>query len=61
MRVGFNLPNIGPLGGPESLAKVARRAEELNYDSLWVIERVLYPVKPQDPYPATPDGHLPEE
>jgi probable F420-dependent oxidoreductase len=61
MRVGFNLPNIGPLGSAESVAKVARRAEELGYDSLWVIERLLYPVKPQDPYPGTPDGHLPEE
>src|SRR3990170_2652669 len=61
MRVGFALPNIGPLGGPESVAKVAQRAEELGYDSVWVIERLLWPVKPQTPYPVTPDGSLPEE
>jgi len=60
MRFGFGLPNIGPVGSSESIAQVARRAEELGYDSLWTIERVLWPVKPQTPYPVTPDGSLPE-
>jgi probable F420-dependent oxidoreductase len=60
MKVGFGLPNIGPLGSAESVKKVAQRAEELGYDSLWTIERVLWPVKPQTPYPVTPDGSLPE-
>jgi probable F420-dependent oxidoreductase len=27
---------------------------------LWTIERLLYPLKLQRPYPGTPDGHLPE-
>jgi probable F420-dependent oxidoreductase len=61
MRVGFALPNIGPLGSAESIKAVAERAEALGYDSLWTIERLLYPLKPQTPYPATPDGSLPEE
>jgi probable F420-dependent oxidoreductase len=61
MRVGFALPNIGPLGGAESVAKAAQRAEALGYDSVWVIERLLWPVHPQTPYPVTPDGSLPEE
>ena len=61
MKVGFGLPNIGPLGSAESVSKVARRAEGLGYDSLWTIERLLWPVKPQTPYPVTPDGSLPEE
>jgi len=60
MKVGFGLPNIGPLGSAESVTKVAQRAEALGYDSLWTIERVLWPVKPQTPYPVTPDGSLPE-
>src|SRR5262249_41086508 len=30
------------------------------YDSLWTIERLLYPVNPQTPYPVTPDGSLPQ-
>jgi probable F420-dependent oxidoreductase len=61
MKVGFGLPNIGPLGSAESVAEVSQRAEDLGYDSLWTIERLLWPVKPQTPYPATPDGSLPEE
>ncbi len=61
MKIGFALPNIGPVGSPEAVAAVARRAEELGYDSLWTIERLLWPVKPQTPYPATPDGVLPGE
>jgi probable F420-dependent oxidoreductase len=60
MKTGFVLPQLGPLAGPDNIARVARRAEELGYDGLWVTERLLYPVKPQNPYPGTPDGHLPE-
>jgi probable F420-dependent oxidoreductase len=60
MKIGFALPNIGPMGSAEAVSKVAQRAEALGYDSLWTVERVLYPVKPQTPYPVTPDGSLPE-
>ncbi|HZQ23392.1 MAG TPA: LLM class F420-dependent oxidoreductase [Terriglobales bacterium] len=60
MKIGFSLPNIGPIGTAEAIAKVAQRAEALGYSTLWTIERLLYPVKPQRPYPGTPDGHLPE-
>ena len=59
MRFGFTLPQFGPDAGPDGIVAVARRAEELGYDSLWVIERLLYPVQPQAPYPATADGSLP--
>src|SRR2546428_11607701 len=60
MKIGFALPNIGPLGSAQAISKVAGRAEALGYDSLWTIERLLGPVKPQTPYPVTPDGLLPE-
>jgi probable F420-dependent oxidoreductase len=61
MKIGFALPNIGPIATAEALSTIAQRAEALGYHSLWTIERLLYPVKPQSPYPATPDGSLPEE
>jgi hypothetical protein len=35
--------------------------KEVGLDSLWVFERLLWPVIPQTPYPATPDGSLPTE
>jgi probable F420-dependent oxidoreductase len=61
MRVGFALGNIGPIGTADNIVKIAQRAEALGYDSLWTVERLLWPVKPQSPYPVTPDGSLPVE
>jgi len=61
MRVGFALGNIGPIGTMDNLLRIAQRAEALAYDSLWAVERLLWPVKPQSAYPATHDGSLPEE
>ena len=58
MRFGFALPQIGSLTGPEALVTVAKRAEELGYDSLWVLDRILWPVNPRAPYPIG-DGSLP--
>jgi probable F420-dependent oxidoreductase len=60
MRIGFNLPQIGPAASPKAIVQAAQQAEALGYDSLWVTERLLYPVNPRTPYPATPDGSLPE-
>ena len=60
MRFGCMLPNLGALGGPDALIRVAQRAEALDYHSGWVADRLLYPVAPRTPYPVTPDGSLPE-
>jgi probable F420-dependent oxidoreductase len=60
MRIGFALPNGGTLATPDVISKVARHAESLGYDTLWTFERLLYAVKPQNPYPGTPDGKWPE-
>jgi probable F420-dependent oxidoreductase len=60
MKIGFSLPNIGPIGTAEAVTTVAQLAEALGYSSLWTIDRLLWPVKSQTPYPATPDGSLPE-
>ena len=58
MRFGFALPQIGSLVGPEALVTVAKRAEDLGFDSLWVLDRILWPVDPRAPYPIG-DGSLP--
>ena len=59
MRIGFTLPNVGPAAGPEGIRRAAERAEALGYDGLWVTDRLLYPLKPRTPYPASADGSLP--
>ena len=59
MRIGFGLPQTGQDAGPDMVSRVARRAEQLGFDSLWVFDRLLYPLKPQVPYPGG-DGSLPE-
>jgi probable F420-dependent oxidoreductase len=58
MRFGFALPQVGLAAGPEALVMVAKRAEELGFESLWVLDRVLWPVNPRVPYPIG-DGSLP--
>src|SRR5262249_40421186 len=60
MRFGCILPTLGPLGGADALMRVAQQAEALDYHSVWVADRLLYPLAPRTPYPATPDGSLPE-
>lgn len=61
MKVGLLLPNIGPHASRDNVLSVATEAENSGFDSLWVIDRLLWPVKPQTPYPASPDGSLPAE
>lgn len=60
MKLGYVLPHIGKAASPQAIIQVAKRAEELGLDSLWVTERLLFPISPQTKYPGTPDGFLPE-
>jgi probable F420-dependent oxidoreductase len=50
---------LGPLAGPDALARGAQRAEALGYHSAWVADRLLFPLAPRAPYPVG-DGTLPE-
>ena len=58
MRIGFALPQVGSAVGPETLVTAAQRAEDLGFDSLWVLDRILWPTNPRAPYPIG-DGSLP--
>jgi probable F420-dependent oxidoreductase len=49
------------MAGPAAITQVAQRAEELGYGSVWVLDRLLWPLRPQTPYPATADGLLPRQ
>jgi len=60
MKIGFSLPHMGSLATPENITQAARFAETEGFDSLWVIDRILWPSEPQTPYPPSPDGSWPE-
>src|ERR687892_24410 len=55
------LPSAGQQATRENLVQAAKQAEEERFDSLWVWERLISPLKPQTPYPLTPDGSFPIE
>jgi probable F420-dependent oxidoreductase len=57
MRIGFSLPLHGSAAQPEGLITIAKRAEALGYESLWVWERLLAPVNPQASYPIGDGTH----
>jgi len=44
---------------PEPLAQVARKAEQLGYESLWIPEHLAVPVEMRTPYPYAADGKFP--
>src|SRR6266478_3671907 len=46
------------IGGPD-LARVARRAEELGFESLWIPEHLVLPVEYRSRYPYAESGRLP--
>jgi alkanesulfonate monooxygenase SsuD/methylene tetrahydromethanopterin reductase-like flavin-dependent oxidoreductase (luciferase family) len=52
VRFGITLPQFGPVVAPGLIADFARHAEELGYQSLWVGDRVLAPLRPSRPYPG---------
>src|SRR5215212_8074804 len=43
MEIGFGVPVSGSWGTPQNQVRIARRAEELGYHSLWTFQRLLYP------------------
>ena len=59
MKIGLALPHLGPEATKENILQIAVDAEKEGLDSLWVAERLLWPLNPQTPYPASPAGSLP--
>jgi probable F420-dependent oxidoreductase len=61
MKAGILLPQTGASATRENILYIAKEAEKEGLDSVWVFERLLWPLKPKTPYVATPDGSLPVE
>jgi probable F420-dependent oxidoreductase len=43
MKLGLHLPNTGPMAPKVDLVQMARDAEQIGYDTLWVTERLFNP------------------
>ena len=58
MRYGVALPNYGSLATPDALVQLARRAERLGIDSVWVSDHLVAPtsVRSRYPYDRRPDA-----
>jgi probable F420-dependent oxidoreductase len=59
MKYGFTLPGRGPLATPEHLTTMAKRGEELGYDSLSIGDHIVIPNSISSPYPYTEGGEFP--
>jgi alkanesulfonate monooxygenase SsuD/methylene tetrahydromethanopterin reductase-like flavin-dependent oxidoreductase (luciferase family) len=62
MKIGLRLPQTGKdHATKENIVHVAKEAENAGLDSLWVLERLVWPIDPQNPYPGTRDGRFPDD
>ncbi|PKB79918.1 MAG: hypothetical protein BZY88_11065 [SAR202 cluster bacterium Io17-Chloro-G9] len=59
MKYGFTLPGRGPLATPETLGVLAKKGEELGYDTVLTGDHILVPRKITSPYPYTEGGEFP--
>ena len=55
MKVGIVVPQFGKQATKENLLKFVKLAENEKFESLWVFDRMLFPIEPLQPYPNTPD------
>ena len=61
MKIGIVSPQLGRQATRENVLQAAKIAEDEGIDSLWVGERLLWPLNPQTPSQGSADGSLPVE
>lgn len=59
MKYGFTVPSRGPLATPEALVTIAKRGEQLGYDSISLGDHILVPKDIDSTYPYTETGEFP--
>jgi probable F420-dependent oxidoreductase len=59
MKFGLHGVGSGSTAKPEPLAEVARKAEQLGYESIWIPEHLAVPVEMRTRYPYAEDGKFP--
>jgi probable F420-dependent oxidoreductase len=62
MKIGLRIPQTDKhRATKENIIYLAKEAENAGFDSLWVLERLIWPINPHDPYPGTSDGKFPDD
>jgi len=59
VQFGFTLQGRGVLAGREAITTLAKRADALGYDSIWITDRLLIPVHTRTAYPYSSTGAFP--
>ena len=58
---GLDVGTYGRLATPEAVLDVARLAEDLDFDSIWLPDHVAFPVAPRSAYPYSATGAFPAD
>jgi probable F420-dependent oxidoreductase len=62
MKIGLRLPQTDEhRATKQNIIKLATEAENASFDSLWVLERLIWPIMPHDSYPGSSDGKFPAD
>jgi probable F420-dependent oxidoreductase len=62
MKIGLRLPQTDVHHATkQNIIRLATEAENAGFDSLWVLERLIWPIMPHDPYPGSADGKFPSD
>jgi len=62
MKLGLRLPQTGiNQAKKENIIDVAEKSDIAGIHSLWVLERLIWPINPQNPYPGSKDGKFPHD
>lgn len=56
---GLDVGIYGPLAQPDSVLALARQAEEVGFDSIWLADHVAFPVTFSSEYPYSEKGGFP--
>ena len=59
MKFALHAVGCGSTARPDILAEVARKAEALGYESVWLPEHLIVPLEMRSPYPYSADGKFP--
>jgi alkanesulfonate monooxygenase SsuD/methylene tetrahydromethanopterin reductase-like flavin-dependent oxidoreductase (luciferase family) len=59
LKIGFHLPQVGPLATGDNLRAAAQAVEEAGFDSVWVSEHIVIPRNRVSRYPGSPSGEFP--